>query len=1245
MGAEHLKTKKPESSAKTASTQPKTLLQSAKATGVPAWTMGWANLPPSSLFSPVPPALPVQPAKFTASLPDDPLEKEADKIAEQVMKVPESISNLGTAQAYSPSPNASYQNRSAPATISRQHQAEKYSPLLQRQPSADIEEYNPDTAELAGRESLAAPEPVPTETGEGQETIAWAENPAPVTENAPEAEETMASTPEEGEAETLQKAAESSGSSAAVTPGAAISMQKTLNLPGQPLDRQTRAFMENRFGHDFGETRVHSGAQADDSAQAVQARAYTVGQDVVFRTGQYQPETAEGRKLLAHELAHVVQQTQGISRVIQREPEVTSQADIFNQVIEEAKGRLAPPDALKLTQATIRSTVQSDRTIYEIEGKGRFTFPTQIQRAQAGLYLYIWDKNPEATPLKVISLATGTLLEPKEWPLIPIVAGSLEARDLRRGAIGIINITQTVSTPAPRHEPSPSQMQISLRNEIPAGVFRRALEEYPRRPLVLPGVTGGLFQPDQTYERPLNFTHYTHDGTYLMVSRRLVERDFYYLLPINDLQTYLRFYPFEYAGKAAEAWIPISRFLVDVAISFIPIVGPLYGLGMALYTGYQAYKHWDQMSGLEKGFTGLVILVSIIPGIRAGRNIARGAVAYRQGVATLVRSGLAEAEASRLMLSAGIFQSEKSALRIVDTLGKSLENGGRLTGPQLAQAERLFNLMLQRLPLAERAVVTAGFATRDLPSIRQFFQGLELTEQHLEGLRRLTPQTLVALQKIARAEPLTVQQIATWAARSREAVRGIERLQGLVKPAHLTKVLTEAGSDLLEQLGRGGVPVSKELAALVQRARSATEAYRLLMRGSTWRGRNIPGLSAALSGSLAKELPAALLPVQAEFSHLFLSAAQLGGLARLSAATRVVLKRASDSELRAISSFIASSAEAATAIELLVTRLAPAFPAKNSYFIAKILTYMGGGVLKTAGSTGLNLSAELITLAARQRTPYAAAKMLLQGYRREVTYLPGLLETMAANLKTVTSAEKALASIEFASLRGDLFAQWALANPSLLNSISPNLAEGIALISKIGSAQAQSRISRIYSAVGGSQKEALDIFSALGQVKNMYKVEQELAPLISELAAGAEKTQGASFTLSYLSLRKVGAISATEFPVTIKALNNAARKYDLVAGGTFYEFKNWTGFGGPPALQAASEFTRDLVEHVGTNFSQLRWVISRNAEGSRTAIESMMRNVLTRPEVRKALAAQKITLEEATARLENALRGNLLEFF
>ena len=88
-------------------------------------------------------------------------------------------------------------------------------------------------------------------------------------------------------------------------------VHEVLRSPGQPLDAVTRALMEPRFGHDFSRVRVHTGARAAESASAVNALAYTVGRDVVFGAGQFASDTGAGQRLMAHELAHVVQQRVG----------------------------------------------------------------------------------------------------------------------------------------------------------------------------------------------------------------------------------------------------------------------------------------------------------------------------------------------------------------------------------------------------------------------------------------------------------------------------------------------------------------------------------------------------------------------------------------------------------------------------------------------------------------------------------------------------------------------------------------------------------------------------------------------------------------------------------------------------------------------------------------------------------------------------------------------------------------------
>jgi hypothetical protein len=85
-------------------------------------------------------------------------------------------------------------------------------------------------------------------------------------------------------------------------------VHEVLNSPGQPLDASARAFFEPRFGNDFSKVRVHVDGEAAKSARSVNALAYTVGQNLVFDSQQYAPQTAAGRRLIAHELTHVIQQ-------------------------------------------------------------------------------------------------------------------------------------------------------------------------------------------------------------------------------------------------------------------------------------------------------------------------------------------------------------------------------------------------------------------------------------------------------------------------------------------------------------------------------------------------------------------------------------------------------------------------------------------------------------------------------------------------------------------------------------------------------------------------------------------------------------------------------------------------------------------------------------------------------------------------------------------------------------------------
>jgi hypothetical protein len=116
--------------------------------------------------------------------------------------------------------------------------------------------------------------------------------------------ETRAEEPKKKEEETVQRKASSDRELSTVPP----IVDEVLQSAGQPLDPATRVFMEERFGHDFGQVRIHTDARAGESARSVNALAYTVGSHVAFAQGAFAPGSPTGRQLLAHELTHVLQQ-------------------------------------------------------------------------------------------------------------------------------------------------------------------------------------------------------------------------------------------------------------------------------------------------------------------------------------------------------------------------------------------------------------------------------------------------------------------------------------------------------------------------------------------------------------------------------------------------------------------------------------------------------------------------------------------------------------------------------------------------------------------------------------------------------------------------------------------------------------------------------------------------------------------------------------------------------------------------
>ncbi len=211
---------------------------------------------PGSGFGEVfqPRSLPIQP-QLKIGAPNDKYEQEADRVADEVMRMPES-------------------------QVQRQVEPmEEEEEMVQTQPIADTIQ----------RKCAACEE---------EETLQRMEM-------------------EEEEEETLQTKTQGGGVSA-VMPGIQSGISRLRQGGGVALPASTRSFMESRFGHDFTGVKVHTDSQAANLSRSVNARAFTVGRDVFFNKGEFQPNTSSGMRLLAHELTHTLQQS---PRVIHRKGE------------------------------------------------------------------------------------------------------------------------------------------------------------------------------------------------------------------------------------------------------------------------------------------------------------------------------------------------------------------------------------------------------------------------------------------------------------------------------------------------------------------------------------------------------------------------------------------------------------------------------------------------------------------------------------------------------------------------------------------------------------------------------------------------------------------------------------------------------------------------------------------------------------------------------------------------------------
>jgi hypothetical protein len=145
-----------------------------------------------------------------------------------------------------------------------------------------------------------------------------------------------------------------------IVPGA---LPSTLGLgPGGSLDENTRSFMESRFSRDFSGVRIHNDARAAESARSFDAEAYTYGNNIVFDSGRYNPGSESGKRLLAHELAHVTQQNHGIQRYRNKKGAIHYGTD--EEAFNKKKDKETKPWIELVTVTFSSTTTDTDGTEY-----------------------------------------------------------------------------------------------------------------------------------------------------------------------------------------------------------------------------------------------------------------------------------------------------------------------------------------------------------------------------------------------------------------------------------------------------------------------------------------------------------------------------------------------------------------------------------------------------------------------------------------------------------------------------------------------------------------------------------------------------------------------------------------------------------------------------------------------------------------------------------------------------------------
>ncbi|MHC5058424.1 MAG: eCIS core domain-containing protein [Planctomycetota bacterium] len=267
-------------------------------------------------------------SRLTINKPNDKYEQEADRVADRVMRMPEQEGSLvnghwslgkkekesSLVQRESTCPECKdVEEGKEKNQVQTKPIADQITPLVQRQVGPEEEEEEPVQTKRIQRQ--AEPEEEEVQTKLQRQAEEEEEEPVQTKriqrQEAEEEEEPVQTKlqrqPEDEEEEPVQ-AKQAPNQTPAVTSNIESNVN-SLKGGGQPLPESTRSYFESRFGSDFSQVRVHTGSQAAETAKSINAKAFTTGRNIIFGAGQYRQGTLTGNRLLAHELTHVVQQS------------------------------------------------------------------------------------------------------------------------------------------------------------------------------------------------------------------------------------------------------------------------------------------------------------------------------------------------------------------------------------------------------------------------------------------------------------------------------------------------------------------------------------------------------------------------------------------------------------------------------------------------------------------------------------------------------------------------------------------------------------------------------------------------------------------------------------------------------------------------------------------------------------------------------------------------------------------------